>query len=104
MDGGSNDVAVFNINSDASLTPITGSPWPSNGSSPSSLGLLDNALGNASANDRLKNSLGWTVVFALAASLFKWVGEPVTTAPVLVIDAAYVLALFFYRLRQESHW
>jgi len=48
VDGGSNDVAVFNINSDASLSPIAGSPWPSNGSDPSSLGLLDNALGNGS--------------------------------------------------------
>src|SRR5581483_9118870 len=48
VDGGSNDVAVFNINADASLTPIAGSPWPSNGSNPSSLGLLDNALGNGS--------------------------------------------------------
>ncbi len=48
VDGGSNDIAVFNINSDASLSPIAGSPWPSNGSDPSSLGLLDNALGNGS--------------------------------------------------------
>ena len=40
----SNNIAAFNINSDGSLTAVTGSPFASNGPQPAALGLLDNAL------------------------------------------------------------
>ena len=46
VNGFSNTVAVFTINSDASLTPITGSPYTSGGPQPASLGLFDGILGN----------------------------------------------------------
>lgn len=46
VNGNSNTIAVFNINSDASLTQISGSPFTSGGTEPVSIGLLDNALGN----------------------------------------------------------
>lgn len=42
----SNTIAVFNINSDASLSPILGSPFNGGGPQTASLGLFDNALGN----------------------------------------------------------
>lgn len=46
VNGYSNTVAVFTINSDASLTAIPGSPFDSHGPQPASLTLLDGALGN----------------------------------------------------------
>jgi len=44
VNGGSNSIAVFNIAQDGSLTPVAGSPFPSGGSQPSSLGLASNLL------------------------------------------------------------
>ncbi|MBA3913073.1 MAG: beta-propeller fold lactonase family protein [Acidobacteriales bacterium] len=41
VDGHSNDIAVFSINTDGSLTAVPGSPIPSNGPQPASLGLLE---------------------------------------------------------------
>lgn len=41
VNGNSNTVAVFNINADGTLTAIPGSPFPSNGPQPASLGLLE---------------------------------------------------------------
>lgn len=41
VNGGSNTVAGFNINADGTLTPISGSPFASNGPQPASLGLLE---------------------------------------------------------------
>ena len=40
VNGDTNTIAVFNINSDGSLTPVAGSPFPSGGTSPASVGLL----------------------------------------------------------------
>ncbi|MBA3916235.1 MAG: beta-propeller fold lactonase family protein [Acidobacteriales bacterium] len=41
VDGNSDDIAVFTINSDGSLTAVAGSPFASNGPQPASLGLLE---------------------------------------------------------------
>ncbi|MBA3912791.1 MAG: beta-propeller fold lactonase family protein [Acidobacteriales bacterium] len=50
VDGDSNDIAVFSINSDGSLTAAPGSPFPSNGPQPASLGLLeDPAIGGGNS-------------------------------------------------------
>ena len=46
VNGFTNTVAVFTINSDASLTPVAGSPFTSGGPQPASLGLFDGVLGN----------------------------------------------------------
>jgi 6-phosphogluconolactonase (cycloisomerase 2 family) len=40
----SNTIAAFTINSDGSLTAVTGSPFASNGPQPAALGFLDNVL------------------------------------------------------------
>src|SRR5207237_3219622 len=39
VNGGSDTIAVFSINDDGSLTPVKGSPFPSGGSNPVSVGL-----------------------------------------------------------------
>ena len=45
VNGGSDTIAVFRINPDGSLTPVAGSPFPSGGSNPVSVGLSnDNVL------------------------------------------------------------
>jgi 6-phosphogluconolactonase (cycloisomerase 2 family) len=45
VNGGSDTIAVFNINVDGSLVPVVGSPFPSGGSNPVSVGLSnDNVL------------------------------------------------------------
>ena len=44
VNSGSNSIAVFFINSDGSLTAVDGSPFPSGGSDPVSLGLNGNIL------------------------------------------------------------
>jgi len=49
VNGFSNTVAVFTINSDASLTPIVGSPYTSGGPQPASLGLFDGILGSGTS-------------------------------------------------------
>jgi len=49
VNGFSNTVAVFTINSDASLTPIAGSPYTSGGPQPASLGLFDGILGSGTS-------------------------------------------------------
>ena len=49
VNGFSNTVAVFTINSDASLTPIAGSPYTSGGPQPASLGLFDGILASGSS-------------------------------------------------------
>lgn len=46
VNGFSNTIAVFGINSDGSLTMIPGSPSTSGGTQPASLGLFDGVLGN----------------------------------------------------------
>jgi len=46
VNGFSNTIAVFDINSDGSLTMIPGSPSTSGGTQPASLGLFDGVLGN----------------------------------------------------------
>jgi hypothetical protein len=42
--GGSNTIAVFNINNDGTLTPVTGSPFPSMGTQPGTLALKENTI------------------------------------------------------------
>jgi 6-phosphogluconolactonase (cycloisomerase 2 family) len=49
VNGFSNTLAVFTINSDASLTTVAGSPSTSGGPQPMSLGLFDNILGNGTS-------------------------------------------------------
>jgi 6-phosphogluconolactonase (cycloisomerase 2 family) len=49
VNGFSNTIAVFNINSDASLTPVAGSPSTSGGPQPASLGLFDGVLPNGNS-------------------------------------------------------
>jgi len=44
VNGGSDTIAVFKINDDGSLTPVEGSPFPSGGSSPVSVGLANDIL------------------------------------------------------------
>ncbi len=44
VNGGSDTIAVFKIHNDGSLTPVNGSPFPSGGSNPVSLGLSDDIL------------------------------------------------------------
>ncbi len=44
VNGGSDSIAVFNIHSDGSLLPVPGSPFPSNGIDPVSVGLAGNLL------------------------------------------------------------
>ena len=44
VNSGSNTIAVFNITADGSLTPVSGSPFPSGGSDPVSVGLKDDTL------------------------------------------------------------
>jgi len=44
VNGGSDTIAVFRINDDGSLTPVNGSPFPSGGSSPVSVGLANDIL------------------------------------------------------------
>jgi len=46
VNGDSNNIAAFKLNSDGSLTTITGSPFASGGPQPASLAYKDNALGN----------------------------------------------------------
>lgn len=54
VNAGSNTVAVFNVNADGSLVPIAGSPFPSWGPNPTSLGLIGDKLVvvNANSDDR----------------------------------------------------
>ena len=49
VNGFSNTVAVFTVNSDASLTPVSGSPYNSGSPQPASLGLFDGALSNGNS-------------------------------------------------------
>ncbi len=44
VNGGSDTIAVFWINADGSLTPVDGSPFPSGGSNPVSVGLAGDIL------------------------------------------------------------
>jgi 6-phosphogluconolactonase (cycloisomerase 2 family) len=46
VNGHSNDISSFTVNSDGSLTRVTGSPFASGGPQPASLGYRDNAFGN----------------------------------------------------------
>src|SRR5207248_7534466 len=48
VNGNSNNISVFDINADGSLTPVAGSPFPSGGSDPASLS-LDETLGGGQA-------------------------------------------------------
>lgn len=49
VNGFSNTIAVFTINSDGSLTPVAGSPSTSGGPQPASLGLFDGILSNGNS-------------------------------------------------------
>ena len=49
VNGDSNNFAVFNLNSDGTLSAISGSPFSSGGSQPASFGYKDNALGNGTS-------------------------------------------------------
>lgn len=50
VNGDSNSIAVFNINSDGTLTAVSGSPFASNGPQPASLGLLEDPnIGNGNS-------------------------------------------------------
>lgn len=44
VNGGSDTIAVFDVNIDGSLTPVEGSPFPSGGSNPASVNLAGNIL------------------------------------------------------------
>lgn len=44
--GHSNDISAFVVNSDGTLTAVSGSPFPSAGPQPATIGYQDNALGN----------------------------------------------------------
>jgi hypothetical protein len=44
VNSGSNTIAVFNIRADGTLIPVKGSPFPSGGSDPVSVGLKDDSL------------------------------------------------------------
>lgn len=44
VNGGSDTIAVFRINPDGSLTPVPGSPFPSGGSNPVSVGLTPDGI------------------------------------------------------------
>jgi 6-phosphogluconolactonase (cycloisomerase 2 family) len=44
VNSGSNSIAAFQIRSDGSLIAVSGSPFPSGGSNPVSVGLLDDTL------------------------------------------------------------
>ncbi|MGH7998028.1 MAG: lactonase family protein [Brasilonema sp.] len=44
VNSGSNTIAVFDIKKDGSLSPVSGSPFPSGGVNPESLGLANNVL------------------------------------------------------------
>jgi 6-phosphogluconolactonase (cycloisomerase 2 family) len=44
VNGGSDTIAVFNINVDGSLVPVVGSPFPSGGSNPVSVGLSNDKV------------------------------------------------------------
>jgi hypothetical protein len=44
VNSGSNSIAVFHIRSDGSLSAVNGSPFPSGGSDPVSVGLLGDIL------------------------------------------------------------
>lgn len=44
VNSGSNTIAVFDIKKDGSLSPVAGSPFPSGGVNPESLGLANNVL------------------------------------------------------------
>jgi Lactonase, 7-bladed beta-propeller len=46
VNGHSNNFSAFNLNADGSLTLISGSPFPSGGTQPASIGYKDNFLGN----------------------------------------------------------
>jgi 6-phosphogluconolactonase (cycloisomerase 2 family) len=49
VNGDSNNFAAFKLNSDGSLTKISGSPFASGGPQPASIAFKDNALGNGSS-------------------------------------------------------
>ena len=51
VNSGSNTIAVFNVNTDGSLTPVAGSPFPSQGINPCSVGIAGNKLYVVNKND-----------------------------------------------------
>ena len=46
VNGHSNNISSFKINADGTLTTVSGSPFPSGGPQPASIGYRDNAFGN----------------------------------------------------------
>ncbi|MBD2534151.1 beta-propeller fold lactonase family protein [Nostoc flagelliforme FACHB-838] len=63
VNSGSNSIAVFDISSNGHLSPVKGSPFPSGGVYPVSLGLVDDFLyvahKNLDSKDLSKNASGW---------------------------------------------
>jgi 6-phosphogluconolactonase (cycloisomerase 2 family) len=56
VNSSSDTIAIFHIHADGGLTPVTGSPFPSNGSAPSSVGLAGRTLIVANkAQDGVRN-------------------------------------------------
>lgn len=51
VNSGSNTIAVFNVSSDGTLTPVAGSPFPSQGINPVSVGVAGNKLYVVNKND-----------------------------------------------------
>lgn len=65
--------------------------------------LLDIGLDSANATHRALGSGIWATLFLIAALVLGLGWDPSTTVPVVVVDAAYVVMLYLYRVRQESH-
>ena len=55
VNGHSNDFSGFTLNADGSLTLISGSPFPSHGTQPASIGYMDNAAGRGIATMVIAN-------------------------------------------------
>jgi 6-phosphogluconolactonase (cycloisomerase 2 family) len=87
VNGGSNTIAVFHINSDGSLTAVAGSPFPSGGVEPASMGITGNKLYVTNKNldpgqpmpAAGSNRTGFTI--GADGSLTPITGSTVATAP-----------------------
>ena len=61
VDGGSNQISVLRIQSDGSLSPVAGSPFPSNGIKPVSIAVHGNLVYVANAGPGGSNYTGFTI-------------------------------------------
>lgn len=87
VNGDSNDISVFNINSDGSLTTVAGSPFPSAGSDPVSLSLDETsspallAVVNKAADPNQTDGLpNYTTFFVSSSGALTPTGNSVTIA------------------------